>query len=220
MSNTWLVCLKAVLVLWSLKWSGMDWGNGCSMMHFHNKPIKGQKPDSISDILWFGFLPVLLFFSLLQPGHTCLSSSEQAVAWFTTMFHMSAGQALCVWTVGADEESCGLSPTLCMSSSVADGMFTSWWQRSHGTWGSLWVWVCPVLPLSAFGCFSWPSYYWFPSPSPTPVPSILFSFPQIHFLFVVLLTLPVHTLCVSCFLSPLMETFQSFLHLKSPQSLL
>lgn len=101
----------------------------------------------------------------------------------------SALQAFCVWTIGVDEENYGLLLTLCVSSSVADGMFTFWWQKSRGTWGPLWMCVCTQ------SCF-W-LLFLAPFPSPTPIPSILFLFPHIHFLFVVLLLpLPVYTTCL------------------------
>ena len=123
--------------------------------------------------------------------------------------------------IGADEENCGLSPTMFMSSSVVDDVFTFWWQKSHGTWGSLQTCVCAqsrlFLLLAAF-----------PDPVTTGfLAHVLASFPYCPvsiFLFVCLL-------CSSClcpstlhacasiassyFLSSSVEIFHTFLHLKS-----
>lgn len=71
-------------------------------------------------------------------------------------------------------------------------------EKSYGTWGSLWV--CPVLPLSAFPGPVTTGFLLLP---PTHIPSILFSFPWSIFLFVVLLVPPpVHApcLCYHCLL--------------------
>lgn len=186
-------------------------------MHFHNRPVRGQKPDLIADILWFGFSPFFFLYHNLY----ILALVLQSKLWLSSPLYSkefnSAGQTLCVWAIGVDEESWGLSLTLCFQ-------LCSWWHVYFRMGlGNLcgYVCVCPVLPLSAFGCFSWPSYYWFPSPSPHPYSChpFLVSSRSIFYLLCsschCLSTLHVCAIIASsCFLSFLVETFQTFLHLK------
>lgn len=127
-------------------WYGNDEGIAAAWCTFITDWEEIKSQTLIADILWFGFLPFFFFF--IQ-SLCILALIRQSKLWLGSPLcskeFNSAGQAPFVWTVGVDEESCGLSLTLCVSSSAADGIFTSWWQKSHGIWG-IFVDVC-VLPF-------------------------------------------------------------------------